>query len=180
MGDLLYNFTEWLRSTFLVELALSISDSSLSLWIVTRFWMIPIIQVIHILAIAASFASVLMMALRVYGVAGHATLDETSRRYTRVLWWALALLVISGLGLIIGEPVRELINPIFWIKMVLVIVGVIVALSFARSMRGHVRRDGFVQGGEVVGGGTKATAAFLVILWCLIMAGGRWIAYAPV
>jgi len=180
MGDLLYNFTEWLRSTFLVELALWISDTPLSFWIVTNFWTIPIIQVVHILSIAASFAAVLMMTLRVYGLAGHATLDETSRRYTKVLWWALALLVLSGIGLIVGEPVRELINPIFWIKMVLVIVGVIVALSFARSMRGQISHDSFVRGGEVVGGGTKATAAFLVILWCLIMAGGRWIAYAPV
>jgi hypothetical protein len=25
----------------------------------------------------------------------------------------------------------------------------------------------------------KATALFLVILWCVIMLAGRWIAYAP-
>lgn len=185
MGDMLFEFTEWLRSTSLVELSLWISDTNLSLWIVTNFWTIPIIQVVHILAISASFAAVLMMTLRVYGFAGHATLAETSRRYTRVLWWALAVLVVSGLALIVGEPVRELINPIFWIKMVLVIVGVLVAVLFARNIRGRSAHDelvtrGNVLGGEVVGAGTKATAAFLVILWCLIMAGGRWIAYAPV
>jgi hypothetical protein len=177
MGDLLFNFTEWLRSTFLVELALSISDSALSLWIVTHFWAIPIFQVIHILAIAGSFAAVLMLTLRIYGLAGHATLAETAQRYTKVLWWSLALLAISGLLMIVGEPVRELINPIFWIKMVLVVVGVVVAIAFARNMRRHHAMTG---GGEVVGGGLKGTALFLIILWCAIMFGGRWIAYAPV
>lgn len=174
MGDMLFNFTEWLRSTFLVELALSISDSAMSLWIVERFWVIPIIQVFHILAISGSFAAVLMIAARVYGVAGHATLAETAQRYTKVLWWSLAVLVVTGLGLIVGEPVRELINPIFWIKMVLVIVGVVVAAAFTGSLRRQHNT------GEVAGGSAKATAAFLVVLWCLIMAGGRWIAYAPV
>jgi hypothetical protein len=174
MTDLLFEFTEWLRSTFLVDLSLWISDTALSTWIVTNFWTIPIIQVVHILAIAGSFASVLMIALRVFGLAGHATLAETSQRYTKVLWWSLALLVLSGLLLIIGEPVRELINPIFWIKMVLVVVGILAAVWFAGSMRRQLTT------GDVVGGGVKATATFLVLLWCAIMFAGRWIAYAPV
>jgi hypothetical protein len=174
MTDLLFEFTEWLRSTFLVDLSLWISDTALSTWIVTNFWTIPIIQVVHILAIAGSFASVLMIALRVFGLAGHATLAETSQRYTKVLWWSLALLVVSGLLLIIGEPVRELINPIFWIKMVLVIVGILAAVWFAGSMRRQLTT------GDIVGGGVKATATFLVLLWCAIMFAGRWIAYAPV
>jgi len=61
MGDLLYHFTEYLRTTQLVELALWISDTSISMWIVTHFWAIPIIQCVHIIAIAASFASILMI-----------------------------------------------------------------------------------------------------------------------
>src|SRR5690606_10921232 len=52
MGDLLYNFTDWLRETPLTELALWISDTSLCLWIVSNFWVLPVIQVVHILAIA--------------------------------------------------------------------------------------------------------------------------------
>jgi magnesium-transporting ATPase (P-type) len=107
-------------------------------------------------------------------MAGHATLAETSRRYTRVLWWSLAVLILTGLLMIVGEPVRELINPIFWIKMVLVIVGILVAVWFAGSMRRQLTT------GDVVASGAKLTAAFLVLLWCAIMFAGRWIAYAPV
>ena len=81
MGDLLYNFTEWLRSTQLTELALWISDTRLCLWIVTHFWALPVIQVTHILAIAGSFASILMINARMFGIAGSSSMEETARRY---------------------------------------------------------------------------------------------------
>ena len=174
MGEVLYNFTEWLRSTQLTELALWISDSSLTLWIVTHFWVLPIIQVVHILAIAGSFASVLMINARMFGIAGSSSMADTANRYIRVLWWSFLILVISGLGMIIAEPIRELINPIFWIKMGLVVVGVLVAIWFHKGVLKHVA------GGRDIVASDKATGAFLVLLWCVIMLCGRWIAYAPV
>lgn len=175
MGDLLYSFTEWLRTTPLIELALWISETPVSLWIVTHFWAIPIIQVFHILAIAAAFGAVLMINLRIFNLAGtDRTMAETERRYVRWIWWALLVLLISGTGLIIGEPIRELINPIFWIKVGLVIVAVLTSLWFHGKV---VRR---LAGGGAVTGGIKAGAIFIIILWCVIMLCGRWIAYAPV
>ena len=64
----------------------------------THFWAIPIIQVIHILAISASFASILMINARMFGIAGSSTMAETASRYIRVLWWALVVLVLSGIA----------------------------------------------------------------------------------
>lgn len=174
MGDLLFSFTTWLRDTPLTELALWISDSRLTLWIATHFWVLPIIQVVHILAIAASFASILMINARMFGIAGSSSMAETSRRYIRVLWWSLLVLLITGLLMIITEPIRELINPIFWIKMVLVVAGVLITIWFHKGVLKHV-----AAGRDIVAT-DKATAVFLVLLWCVIMLCGRWIAYAPV
>lgn len=174
MGDFLYNLTEWIRSTWLSDFALKWSESPLTLWVVSHFWAIPILQCIHILAIAGSFAAVLMLALRIFNLAGHATLPETSRRYTKVLWWSLAVVIASGVGMLFGDTVRNLINAIFWIKMALVVLGILVAILFANSLGRKL-----TTGDVVVGGGSKATALFLVILWCAIMFCGRWIAYAP-
>jgi magnesium-transporting ATPase (P-type) len=171
MDDLLFEFTEWLRGTPLNNLALDISESRATMWIGEHFWAIPIFQVIHILAISASFAAVLMMNLRVFGLAGHATLAETSARYAKILWWALAFLVLSGMLMIVGEPIRELVNPYFWIKMVLIVVGVIVAVTFAKALGRQA---------EAVGGGVRSAGLLLVVLWLMIMWCGRWIAYAPV
>jgi len=173
MGDLLYELTEWLRTTPLTEFALAMSEAPLTLWITTNFWAIPILQVIHILSIAGSFAAVLMINLRIFGFAGHATMAETANRYSRVLWVSLAVVLLSGVLMLFGDTVRNLLNSVFWIKMILVVIGVLSAILFLKSMK---RR---LTSGEVVGGGDKAVALFLAILWCVIMLAGRWIAYAP-
>jgi len=175
MGDLLYSFTEWLRTTPLVELSLWMSETSLSLWIQTNFWAIPILQVIHILAIAAGFGAVLMVTMRIFGLAGtDRTMAETERRYVRWVWWALAVLLVSGLLMVLAEATRNLINPIFWIKMPLVIIAALISLWF----HGKVMRR--LAGGAAVTGGIKAGSIFIIILWCVIILCGRWIAYAPV
>lgn len=175
MMDLLYQFTEWLRTTQLVELTLWLSETSLSLWLQTHFWAIPILQCIHILAIAAAFGAILMVNLRIFRLAGtDRTMAETERRYIRWIWWSLAVLILSGTGLVISEPIRDLINPVFWIKMGGVVIAILASLWF----HGRVMRR-LSAGGEA-GPVIKTAALLIIILWCLIMLGGRWIAYAPV
>lgn len=174
MGDFLYSITEWLRGTALADVAFAISETPLTLWIVTHFWALPLLQVAHILSIAGSFAAVLMLNLRVFHLAGHATLAETAHRYTRVLWWSLLFVVLSGGLMLFGDTIRNLLNSIFWIKMIFVVVGVVSALLFTKRLARHSVDN------DEVGGGMKAAAIFLAILWCVIMLCGRWIAYAPV
>jgi hypothetical protein len=117
---------------------------------------------------------VLMINARLFGIAGSSSMADTANRYIRVLWWSLVVLVITGFLMIVGEPVRELINPIFWIKMGLVVFGVLIAVWFHKGVLRHV-----AAGRDIVGA-DKATGVFLVILWMLIIMCGRWIAYAPV
>ena len=173
MGDLLFNFTEWLRNTWLNELALTISESAPTLWIGEHFWAIPIFQVIHILAISASFASILMINARMLRVAGSSSLEETTSRYLRVVWWALAVLVLSGFLMIVGEPIRELVNAVFWVKMTLFVTAILFTIWFHKSV---AKRFGGVAEASA---GAKLAGVVLVILWCMIMTGGRWIAYNP-
>ncbi len=173
MGDLLFNFTEWLRNTPLNDLALAISESAPTIWIGEHFYAIPIFQVIHILAISASFASILMINARMLNLAGHGTLEDTTARYLRVIWWSLLVLVLSGALMIIGEPIREFINAVFWIKMMLFVVAVLFTIWFHK---GIARR---FSGTAEASGGAKLAGIVLVVLWCMIMTGGRWIAYNP-
>lgn len=174
MGDLLFELSQWLYTTPLNDFAQSMSESAFSMWLVERFWAIPILQVVHILAIAGTFAAILMMNLRVFGKVGHATLGETAQRYTKVLWWSLVFVIISGVLMLFGDTVRNLLNSVFWIKMVLVVVGILTAISYTRGL---ARQS--ASGLDVAGSGAKAGGIFLIILWCVIILAGRWIAYAP-
>jgi hypothetical protein len=174
MGELLFNLTLWLRTTPLVELALGLSETSLSLWIVTHFWTTAILQVIHILAISTAFGAILMINLRLFGAAGmDRTMAEIQHRYVRWIWGSLVVLVISGGGLILSDSVRNLINAVFWIKMILVVGAILASLGF------HGRNMRRLAAGGTIGAGTKTAAIFVIVLWCTIMLCGRWIAYAP-
>jgi uncharacterized membrane protein len=177
-SDTLYAFTEWLRGTQLTEFSLWLSGTDFSLWLQTHFWAIPTAQSIHILSIAALFGSALMLDMRIFGLAGGTrNLNQLSRRYVPWIWWALLILLVTGSLLAIAEPVREFINPIFWIKMVLVAVAAILNLGFYAA----VRRRAATWDTDRPGHGTiRICAILLIILWWTIMFCGRWIAYAPV
>jgi len=178
ISDTLFAFTEWLRTTPLVDLALWISNTPLCLWIGSHFWAIPIIQTTHILAIASAFGAVLMINMRILGLSGGTrTMSQTVRRYMPWIWWALLVLIVSGIGMIIGEPVRELVNPIFWIKMALVVVVILASLWFQLSVSRNMATWETTHDGRVA---VRVAAVAVILLWCAVMFGGRWIAYAPV
>lgn len=174
MGDLLFELSQWLYTTPLNEFALRVSESRLSEIILSWFWTIPLMQTAHILAIAATLVAVLMLNLRVFGLAGHATLQETARRYTKVLWWAMLFVVVTGVGMLFGDTVRNLLNSVFWIKMMFLVAGVALALGYSRSLARQT-----AGGGEVAGPATKAAGIVLVAIWGVLILAGRWIAYAP-
>ena len=174
MGDLLFELSQWLYTTPLNEFAQGVSESKLSGIILSWFWAIPLMQTVHILAIAGTLVAVLMLNLRVFGLAGHATLQETAQRYSKVLWTPLLFVVITGVGMLFGDTVRNLLNSIFWIKMVLLVAGVAMALGYSRSLARQT-----AGGGQDVSGATKATGIILAALWCILVLAGRWIAYAP-
>jgi hypothetical protein len=178
IGDTLYAFTEWLRGTQLTEFSLWLSGTDFSLWLQTHFWVIPTGQSIHILAIAALFGSALMLDMRILGLAGgHRSLTQLSDRYEPWIWWAMVVLLLSGGILSIAEPVREFINPIFWIKMGLIPIAVVLNVVFYRVVR---RKAAVWDASGTPHAAVRIGAILLIVLWWAIMFCGRWIAYAPV
>lgn len=173
MGDLLYEFAQWLRETPLLALAEYLSETGMSGWLVQHFWIIPLLQTAHILALTMFFGSVLLLVLRIFGRVGKSqTVVETSYRFVPWQRGALAALALSGLLLIIAEPERELVNPIFWIKMALIVVTILITWVHHRSLLQ------FTSG--AIDAAMKGRAALLLLLWCVVILCGRWIAYSPV
>ncbi|PJG47061.1 hypothetical protein CAF53_01550 [Sphingobium sp. LB126] len=180
MGDLLFALSEWLRSTALVEGALWLADTPISVFVRDHFYVIPVLQTIHILSIAVAFGSAMMVNGHILGIGRiYPTLDDAVRRFTPWMWIALALLIVSGLGLVISDPPRELLNAVFWMKIILVVGIVLLSVGFQqaagvarRQKSGSARSDG--------GAGLRAGAIGISLLWCATMIAGRWIYYAPV
>ncbi|WP_404712551.1 DUF6644 family protein [Sphingomonas sp. MMS24-J13] len=177
IDDLLYSLTEWLRTTPLPEFSLWIADQPLSKAMGNRFLTIPLLQTTHIIAIATAFSAVLMTNLRILGWSGAGqTMAQTNHRYRPWIVGALLTLIATGLGLIVAEPVRELINPIFWIKMVMIAGLILVSLAFGAIVHRQINQT---DPGAIGSTTARVGAIALLLLWCLVIIAGRWIAYAP-
>ncbi len=103
-------------------------------------------------------------------------MTETVRRFMPWIWWSLLVLLLTGIGMTIGEPVRELTNPIFWSKMIMIVVATAISLGFQYSVQRNVALWELTHNGRVF---IRIGAGAVIALWCLIMLAGRWIAYAP-
>ena len=135
-------------------------------------WVVPTVQTVHILAIAALMASMLMINLRLLGMAGRdLSLAQVAQRFSPVIWWALPVLLVTGAVLIVGEPARALKNNIFQLKMLLVIAAIAVTSYFAAPLKSN---PAFWNGRATAG---KVVALISVTLWVGIIFAGRWIAY---
>lgn len=138
-------------------------------------WAIPAIQSIHIIGIALVFGSVFMIDLRILGWAGRdQTLRQTTARYGPWLTGSLWLMLASGLLMVVGEPVRELMTFSFWAKMSLVAVGTVIAIAFLAGVRKHEQHW---EEKRVHQGGVKMLAIVTFLIWSTIIILGRLIAY---
>lgn len=154
-------FAAWLQAT-------SASDS-----IKSASWVIPLLQSIHILTIGIVFVSCLMIALRVLGMMRtDEPVEAVWRRFAPWMWSGLVVMAATGMTLVVGEPEREFGAVSFWLKMLLVGIGVTGTALYGRSLK------------TAAAGATaelpvsaKAASVLIVILWLAVIFLGRAIAY---
>jgi uncharacterized membrane protein SirB2 len=156
-------FSDWLSLT------------PISMLFQTVEWIIPMVQSVHILAIAIVMSSVIMVDLRLMGLMGHSqSISGLTRRFIPWVWWSLVVLLLTGLVLITAEPRRDLLNPVFQIKMVLVVVAIVVTAIFQETVRRNME---FWDLNPSRRAGAWATAIISLLVWSAIVGCGRWIAY---
>ncbi len=157
------NFCAWLEQT------------PLSQTIQSAGWIVPAVQTVHILSIAAVMSSVLMVDLRLLGILGRdQPLARVSERFRPVIWWTLPVLLATGTIMIIGEPVRSLENPVFQLKMALLVAAMIVTLSYQVPLG---RDPSFWERAPGRRWTVQIIAVLSLALWMGIVFAGRWIAY---
>lgn len=133
-------------------------------------WLIPLVQSIHILAIAVVVGSALVSELRLAGlIATDEAPGNVVRRYLPWIWRALVVLLASGTLLIVAEPARTLGNTLFWIKMALVLGAFLLTLAFRRPLLAG-------QAGDLAPP-AKPIAFVLLLVWVVVIFCGRFIAY---
>jgi Ca2+/Na+ antiporter len=138
-------------------------------------WVIPTIQSIHIIGIGVVLGSAFMIYLRILGWAGlDQTLRQTAGRFGPWLTGGLWLMLVTGLLMVVGEPVRELVTFSFWLKMFLVAVSTAIATVFLVVIRRHDQQweETLVKRRSIQG-----LAILTFLIWVCIIILGRLIAY---
>ena len=149
----------------------SITSTAVSQFIQKTHGMIASIQMVHILCLACVFALGLALALRLAGAGFDSeSLDSLSRRFVPAIWIFVGILLVTGGLLIIAEPVRSLPKPVFYIKMALIVLALIMTSAIAARAR-RAQRSG------ATAPVSKTMAVVYMIVWCCIIVAGRMIAY---
>jgi hypothetical protein len=154
-------------------LASWLQATSASNAIKTVSWVIPLLQSIHILTIGIVFVSCLMIALRVLGLMRtDESVQEVWSRFAPWMWSGLAVMAATGFTLVVGEPEREFGAVSFWMKMLLVGIGVAGTALYGRSLKAAAA--GVPAEFRIP---MKAASVLIVILWFAVIFLGRAIAY---
>jgi hypothetical protein len=157
------------------DFAAWLANTSLSNTIAENLWVIPLVQSIHIVAIAIAFVSLFVIVLRIWGWAGSdISLAATANRFAPWLWAALAVLAVTGVLMVVGEPARELVSFSFWAKMVLLAIGIAAVGGFLLHLAHH---SSAWEETLIALPTTKVLAGLTLLVWIGVIFMGRLIAW---
>ena len=157
------SFAEWLAGT------------SASQLFQNQLWVVPTSQSIHILSVCMVFTSAIMINMRLLGLWGSSrTVSQLTKQLVPWMWGGLVVLLLTGVVQTIAEPVREFITPVFWAKMVMIVVVSVMTAVFAGKVRARAASW------DAAGGSSAGPRSFAVatsILWVAIIICGRFVGY---
>jgi hypothetical protein len=111
-----------------------VESTTLSQWIVgsPSMFAFPGILVLHAIGMGFAVGVSAALDLRILGVAPQIPLPEM-RRFVPFLWAGFWLNAVSGVLLLIGYPTKALTNPVFYLKLTLIAVAMVLLVRISRS-----------------------------------------------
>jgi hypothetical protein len=135
----------------------------------------PIIQTVHILGICVVMATVVMLDLRILGLAVPSQkISEMTKRVMPWLWWALASNFVSGAFFLFARPNRYFNNPVFGWKMSFLLPAITLTLIFHLLSK---QQENYWELNSRRLWTARGIALLSLGLWIMVAMAGRWIAY---
>ena len=154
-------FLIWLEST------------ALSQWVVgsPSMFAFPGILAVHAIGMGFAVGICLALDLRILGVAPAVQIAQM-RRYVPIVWIGFWLNAISGVLLLIGYPTKALTNPVFYLKLLLIAVGLVLFVRIGRRVFDETTGDERARLPIV-----KRLAIVSLVCWVGAITSGRFLAY---
>jgi hypothetical protein len=154
-------FLIWLEST------------ALSQWVVgsPSMFAFPGILTLHAIGMGFAVGICLALDLRILGIAPGIALTEM-RRFVPIVWAGFWLNAISGVLLLIGYPTKALTNPVFYLKLLLIGVALVLFKRIGRRVF-----DPSPPIADTSSRSLNRMAVISLVCWVGAITAGRFLAY---
>lgn len=152
-----------------------LSGTNISVAFQSTNWFVPLVQTVHIIAIAILLTSVYVLSFRLIGITRSGQpLAVLAAKSTPWIWITLGVLLGTGALLTITEPARELLNWAFRVKMLMVLALAAILLLVQVRLR---RSPEYWTESSARRRAARGIGIAVVIIGAGIVTAGRWIAY---
>ena len=150
-------------------------NSALSEYLRTSLKAMPIVEAVHVMAVATVFGTIVLVDLRLLGYPN--VQRSFSRLHHELLQWtwiAFGIAVITGALLLIVNAITYHRNTAFWLKMITIALAGINMLVFELvTARSVAKWDK----GVLPPMAARTAGALSIILWISVIVFGRWVGF---
>src|SRR5688572_13270626 len=150
-----------------------IEGSPVSVWLreATTFWAFPFVLILHTVGLAFLVGANVAIDIRALGGMPGVPLI-TLRRYYRWMWAGFWVNAFSGVLLLLAYPTNALTNPLFYVMLLFIAIGLVVAKFIPGSLRSG---DGAAT--AAARRPLRLLAAASLLIWAGSITTGRLLAY---
>ena len=143
----------------------AVDQSALADFVRNTIWVYPLMLTLHAVGLAFAAGVSVALDLRVLGVASALPLPAM-RKLQPLFYIALAVNAISGVGLVLNNPAKWLVDPLFYAKLTLLVFALIDTQVLVRRVSAAATMTN-----------THALAVVSLVLWAGAITAGRLLAY---
>jgi hypothetical protein len=153
----------------------SLQNTAFAAGIRESTWLFPTIETVHVLAVTLMVGSVVMVDLRLVGLAYRdRTLTEFADEILPWTWLSFAVAVLTGGALFSSAAVKYAGNFDFRAKMVLLVLA---GVNMAMFHLGAYRDAPSWKGDVKLPGAARFAGGLSLLIWVAVVAFGRWIGF---
>jgi hypothetical protein len=159
----------------LLRFAEAIGATWISVALHESFYMYGWIESLHVITLMVSLGMLIVIDLRMLGLwLKDVPASKIAQRLDRPMLIGFSIMVVTGVLLYVGIPIRTTQSLWFRIKVILLVAAFINAWLFRKHMQASV---GTWDAAPVPPRRTRIAAALSLTLWASVVACGRFIAY---
>jgi len=158
----------------LINLWIWLENAPVAEYLRQSIWEYPVVEIVHIVGFSILVGAAIMFDLRLLGLSKKIPVVDASNHLT--LWSKISFLAVvpSGFLLFMVEASSYASNIAFQLKLILLFAAILNALFFQFYIYKNVHEW---DKNKATPFAAKVAAILSILLWVLIIAGGRFIAY---